>query len=127
MSEEISWSLKVQVTGGPAITASDTIEVDGYDVLEAEVSAGGSTTLNVQPGDGVQFLLITATAYEDLTYEVDGSGTSVTLDGAHVLIGEGAVSLLGSTQQQFVFSNAGAEDVTVSILVGRDAIVPPTP
>ena len=53
--------------------------------------------------------------------EVDGSGTTVTLDGAHVLIGSGAVSLLGNTQNQFVFSNAGSGDVTVDILVGRDA------
>ncbi len=123
--KEISWSLKVQVTGGPSVAASDTIEVDGYDVLEATVLAGGSETINVQPGDDAQFLLITATSYKNMTYEVDGSGTTVTLDGAHVLIGEGAVSLLGSTQNQFEFSNGGTgtEDVTVSILVGRDATV----
>jgi len=123
--KKISWSLKVQVTGGPSVAASDTIEVDGYDVLEATVSAGGSETINVQPGDDAQFLLITATSYKNMTYEVDGSGTTVTLDGAHVLIGEGAVSLLGSTQNQFEFSNGGTgtEDVTVSILVGRDATV----
>jgi hypothetical protein len=120
--KKISWSLKVQVTGGPSVAASDTIEVDAYDVLEATVAAGDSETINVQPGDDAQFLLITATSYKDMTYTVDG-GSGITLDGAHVLIGEGAVSLLGSTQNQFVFSNAGTEDVTVSILVGRDAIV----
>ena len=127
MSEKISWSFKVQVTGGPSVVASDTLEVDAYDKIEAVIPAAGSATINVQPGDGAQFLLITATAYEDLTYEVDPSDdtTVVTLDAAHVLIGEGAVSLLGATQNQFVFSNASAADVTVSILVGRDAIPPP--
>ena len=35
-------------------------------------------------------------------------------------IGSGAVSLLGNTQNQFEFSNGGAETVTVDILVGRN-------
>lgn len=122
MSKKISWSFKVQVAGGPSLAASDTIEVDAYDVLEAVVAAGGSETLNVQPGDDAQFLFIMSTSYKDMSYEVDG-GSAVTLDGAHVLVGEGAVSLLGATQNEFKFTNGGGEDVTVSILVGRDAVV----
>ncbi|MEE8586409.1 MAG: hypothetical protein V3T83_16305 [Acidobacteriota bacterium] len=121
MPEQINWTLNVQVVGGPKISASNAITVDAYDKIEAEVLAGGSATVNVQPGDGAKFLLITASSYStDLTYVVDASGTTVTLDGAHVLIGAGAVSLLGNTQNQFVFTNAGSADVTVSILVGRD-------
>jgi hypothetical protein len=121
MPEKINWTLNVQAVGGPKISASDVIEVDAYDKIEAVIPASGSATVNIQPGAGAQFLLITADSYENLTYEVDASGTTVTLDGAHVLIGSGAVRLLGSTQNQFVFSNAGSEDVTVDILVGRDA------
>lgn len=121
MPEKINWTLNVQVVGGPKVSGSDTIEVDAYDKIEAVVSAGGSATVDVQPADGAQFLLITASSYENITYEVDGSGTAVTLDGPHVLIGSGAVSLLGGTQNQFVFSNGGTEDVTVGFLVGRDA------
>lgn len=115
----------MQVVKGPKVSASDTIEVDAYDKIEAVIPVGGSATVNVQPDDGAQFLLVRAGSYENLTYEVDGSGTTVTLDGLHVLIGSGAVSLLGSTQKQFVFSNGGIADVTVDILVGRDAT--PTP
>jgi len=122
MSEKISWSFKAQVTGGPSIPASDTLEVDAYDKIEAVIPAGGSATVKVQPGDtGVQLLLITADDYDNLTYEVDSSGTSIKLDSAHILIGEGAVGLLGPTQKDFEFSNAGTADVTVDILVGRDA------
>jgi hypothetical protein len=84
-------------------------------------------TVNVQPGDsGVKFLQVTAGSYEDLTYKVDG-GTQRTLDAPLLLIGGGAVALLGATQKQFEFTNAGATAVTVNILVGRDAVVPPGP
>jgi hypothetical protein len=43
------------------------------------------------------------------------------LDGPHVLIGAGAVALLGATQNSIEFTNGGSEDATVNILVGRDA------
>ena len=121
MSEQINWTLNVQVVGGPKVSASATVVVDAYDKIEAVVPAGGSTTVDVQPGDGAQLLIITADSYENLTYEVDGSGTTVTVDGAHVLFGSGAVTLLGNTQNQFVFANGGAADVTAEILVGRNA------
>jgi len=121
MPEKINWTLNVQVVGGPKVSAYDVIEVDAYDKIEAVIPASGSATVNVQPGAGAKFLLITASGYENLTYEVDASGVNVTLDGAHVLIGSGAVRLLGSTQNQFKFSNGGTEDVTAYILVGRDA------
>ncbi|HSJ58876.1 MAG TPA: hypothetical protein VLC95_16945 [Anaerolineae bacterium] len=121
MPEKINWTLNVQVTGGPKESASATIEVDGYDKIEAVIPAAGSATVEVQPGNGAMFLLITASAYNDLTYEVDESGNPVTLDGAHVLIGAGAVGLLGATQNAFEFNNNGAADVTVDILVGRNA------
>jgi hypothetical protein len=121
MPEKINWTLNVQVVGGPKVAASDVLEVDAYDKIEAVIPAGASATVNVQPSGGAQFLLITASSYENLTYKVDASGTTVTLDDPHVLIGSGAVSLLGSTQSQFAFSNGSAADVTVNILVGRDA------
>lgn len=121
MPEQISWTLNVQVIGGPKVSASDTLSVEAYDKIEAVVPAGSSATVNVQPADGAEFLLVTASRYENLTYEVDGSGNTVTLNAPHVLIGSGAVRLLGNTQSQFEFNNGGGEDVSVSILVGRDA------
>ncbi len=125
MPESINWTLNVQVVGGPQVSASDAITVGAYDKIEAVVPSNGGTTVNVQPGDGAQFLLITASSYEHLTYQVDVSVTPITLDGPHLLIGAGAVSLLGATQNQFTFSNSDGGDITVSVLVGRDAV--PTP
>lgn len=122
MAKKISWSFTVKITDGPSTAVIGSMEVDAYDEMEATVTGGGgTTTVGVQPGDGARFILITASSYEDMTYEVDGSGTAVTLDGAHILIGEGAASLLGNTQNSIAFTNNGTEDVSIRILVGRNA------
>lgn len=131
MSETISYSFSIQVAGGPKVAGADQIEVQAYDMLEVEIpdsgTSGGVATVNVQPGDtGVKFLQVTAENYGDLTYTVDG-GAQQTLDAPLLLIGAGAVALLGATQKQFEFTNAGTAAVTVNILVGRDAVVPPGP
>lgn len=129
MSETISYSFSIQAVGGPKVTDADKIEVQAYDMLEVEVpdagTSGGKATVDVQPSSsGVKFLLITASSYDKLTYKVDG-GSSQTLDAPLLLIGKGAVKLLGSTQKQFEFINAATAANTVNILVGRDAIVTP--
>lgn len=123
MSKKISYAFKVQVAGGPAIGGSGSIEVDAIDELQVSLPATDpDTTMSVlvQPGNGAQVMVITSTAYEDITYAVDGGGSHI-LDGPHVLFGEGAVSLLGATQNTFAFTNSGPADATISILVGRNA------
>ena len=118
----ITWSFRAQVAGGPSVSEDKPIlEVDAYDQIQALIPAGQSVTVNVQPNSG-KFLLLAATpGYDKLSYKVDAGATDITLDGPHILIGQGAVSLLGATQKQFAFKNDGAADVTVHILVGRDA------
>ena len=130
MSEIISYSFSIQVSGGPKVADAGQIEVQAYDMLVVEVpdsgTSGGVAIVNVQPGDTVKFLQVTAGSYGDLTYTVDG-GAGQTLDAPLLLIGAGAVALLGATQKQFEFTNAGTTAVTVHILVGRDAVLPPGP
>ncbi len=124
MPEQINWTINVQVVGGPKVSASDTLEVEAYDKIEAIVPANGSVKVDVQPGTGAQILLITAGSYENITYKVvsgSGSNSAVILDGPHILIGAGAVGLLGGTQKQFEFTNNGSDEVVVDVLVGRDA------
>lgn len=124
MSEKISWSFSAQVTGGPSVSASADLTVDAYDKIDATIPKGGAeTTVEVQPGSaGVKLLVITASDYDDLTYKVGASAISVMLDAAHLLLGEGAIALFDEYPTQLKFKNASAtDDVTVSILVGRDA------
>jgi hypothetical protein len=126
MSEKITWSFKALVTSGPSISITDAIDVDAYDKIEATIpKTGVATDVDVQPGDGATFLLITASSYKNISYKVDSSVNAVTLDGPHILIGVGAVSLLNDTQNTFTFTNADTTaDNKVSILVGRKATTP---
>jgi hypothetical protein len=131
MSRKIKWKLDVAVENGPTVTGGDIIEVEAYDFVKVEVPGGdattpGTATVDVQPsGTGkVKFISIKSDIYdENLTYKVDGAGSDVKLDSAHVFIGGGALGLLGATTKQFVFTNKAGltKKAGVEILVGRKA------
>ena len=134
MGERISWSINVQVAGGPKISLSRSLDVDAYDKLSVPVAAGATgesaVPVEVQPASEagrVLFLLISADRYdiENLACEVrDGEATTLTLplDGPQVLMGPGAISLLGATPPQTLYFTNGLEsEARVDILVGRKA------
>lgn len=131
MPERIQWNLDVQVAAGPSISASRGITVDAYDKIQVVIPGGdggtpGKATVDVQPGGAgqVKFLLISADQYSDkLTYTLTGGVTGVKLDAQHLLIGDGAVGLLGAAPTKLAFSNAVGvgKDITLTILVGRKA------
>lgn len=134
MSEKINVTLNVQVIGGPRISASLNKEVEAYDKIEVTVGAGESEkVVDVQPSAAgqVEFLMISLTDSKqygtDVTYKVnDTGGAAVELDAPQVLIGKGAVGLLDlAAPTKLFFSNSLGEDISVQILVGRDAT--PTP
>lgn len=134
MAVKINWALNVQVEGGPAIVASDAIDVDAYDIIDVKVpkqTAGtpptpGKATVNVAPGAAgdVLFLLIKSDTYKPtaLTYKIDGGTKEVKLDSQQTLIGAGAAGLLDAVPNKIVFTNAGQADANVRILVGRKAV-----
>jgi hypothetical protein len=122
MPEQLKWSYSVQAVRGPTISGNGILEVDAYLKLNVTVPAVGSLDVEVLPdgGGSVQLLVINpAKPSKDLTYIVDA--VNVPLDGPHVLIGAGAVSLLAATIGTLKFENAGAEDAEISILAGREA------
>jgi hypothetical protein len=127
MSEKITWSLNVQVAGGPKIVASKTVEVDAYDMIQVSVEAGANgVKVDVQPGDGVQLLLISSDQYgADLTYSVNAAESDATkrikLDALQLLLGVGAVGLLKDPPKSLFFYNAMGKAASIQILVGRDA------
>jgi len=51
------------------------------------------------------------------------AGNTIKLDAPHVLLGEGAVGLLGGATSLSIKNETG-ESATVEILIGRDATPP---
>ena len=125
MTETIKYSLNFQAVGGASVPISSEIAVDAYAKIQVAVPAGTTDlTINLQPdGDNLaKFLLIKSSAYgDDLTYKVNTSTTLITLDGPHVFIGNGAVSILDASPTKLLFANGLTSDVIIDILLGRDA------
>ena len=131
MSEKIEYSLNVQVFGGPRIFKSNVLEVDAYDKFEVVVPTDGTVNVTVQPGEAsnVQFVLIDSNNYDNLTCVIDPTASGSTEVGGPqfrmyyplMLVGQGAVSLLGSKQKEFRFVNEADYDASVVILIGRKA------
>ena len=74
MAEQLSWTLKVQVAGGPTLASEGTLDLEAYGKIEVEVAPdGGTSTVAVQPGDtdAVELLMITSDRYDAaLSYTV---------------------------------------------------------
>ena len=120
MSETIKWNFVTQVLKGPSVSAAAAIdEIDAYDKFEIALADTGSQVVNLTPGGTTSLLVINPRPpHADLSYELDGN--PVALDGPHVLIGTGAVSLLGGATSLTFTNNTGA-DAVIEILIGRDS------
>jgi hypothetical protein len=124
MSEKLNWNLSVNATGGPQLAHAGTSAVDGYDKLQVTLTKAQGTTLSVGPGkwSGVSLLMVKPSILDPkLTYK---TGTlTAALDGTLLLVGSGAVSLLGDGDAQLAFNYGGdAEgDIVIHVLVGRNA------
>ncbi|MGH2690313.1 MAG: hypothetical protein ACRDKW_16125 [Actinomycetota bacterium] len=122
MPEKLAWTYSVQALAGPTVTGSGNMLVDSYVKLNVVVPNKKKLDVEIQPGtgSGLQILLIQpAKPSADLSYTA-GSDTIV-LDGPHVLIGSGAVSLLAASVGKLTFDNKADVDAEISILAGRDA------
>jgi len=120
MAETIKWNFVTQVLKGPSISAAGSIaDVDAYDKFAIELADGSTQVVNLVPGGTISLLIISPKSPdEDLSYDL--SGSPVALDGPHVLIGTGAVGLLGGATS-LTFTNSTGADAVIEILVGRDA------
>jgi hypothetical protein len=120
MPEKIKWNFATQVSGGPSVSAAASInDVDAYDKFDISLADTDSQAVNLTPvGDTSLLVINPKPPHEDLSYELNGN--PVALDGPHVLIGEGAVSLLGGATSLTFTNNTGA-DAVIEILIGRDS------
>lgn len=130
MAIKIEYRFGASVQGGPSVNVKQgPIEVEAYDVVSATLppESGGTpsdTTVEVQPAGAagaVLLFVITSDAYGDgVTYDVGTTETA--LNGPLLLVGSGAVTLLGATPPEtLTFHNATTNPVQVQVLVGRQA------
>ncbi|MEQ1529012.1 MAG: hypothetical protein ABL925_06830 [Methylococcales bacterium] len=119
MAEKINWNFVAQALNGPSLSGQGTLEIDAYDKITVTIGAGNAQQVNLAPSGAVSLLIINpATPHAGLSYDV--AGNPVVLDGPHVLIGTGAVSLLGAATN-LTFTNNTGSDTIIEILLGRDA------
>ena len=124
MSETIKWNFVTQVLQGPSVSGAANIDdVDAYDKFDIDLADSVTQTVNLVPSGSISLLVINPkTPNIDLNYDLGGN--PVALDGPHVLIGSGAVSLLGGVTSLDFTNNTGA-DAVIEILVGRDSTPSP--
>lgn len=120
MSETIKWNFVTQVLKGPSVSAAASIdEIDAYDKFDITLADTDAQVVNLTPGGNTYLLVINPRIpHEDLSYDLGGN--PVALDGPHVLIGAGAVSLLGGATS-LTFTNSTGADAVIEILIGRDS------
>lgn len=135
MAQNIQWTTKVLVDGSTEMSLSRSISVEALDSIKVTILGSGNGTpdenreVEVQPSTTsgqVKFLAITADRFGDaskfLSYKVNSSANpAITLDQPVVLAGEGGVSVLDPAPTSLFFSSTYVQDVTIHIVVGRDA------
>ena len=123
MAETINWLYSVQADRGPTATLNGTFEADAYEKISVTLEAGATQEVTIGPGTWTDVMSLIVSADDmtgAITVEPDG-GTAVSLDAPIVLLGAGAVSLLGTGDATITLENTGAEEVLVDIFVARDA------
>ena len=130
MTETVSCSQVVQLSSGLQLTTSTLISVEAYDVVEVPIpDAAVDKELQVQPGGTgeVKFMIITSNPYSDqLTYKVNSASAteSFALDSPQVFLGSGAFAMLGGAPPtSLFFTSSVGKSATVTVLVGRKALV----
>lgn len=126
---QMSWTVSVQISGGPSIAASAAPQsVEATDRVAVTVAPGESDrVVELQPGAAaaIRLILIQSSRYgPDLTVKAsDGVSDSepIRLDGPQVLTA-GTTALLGVAPRQLKVSNASADqDAAIEVFVARDA------
>jgi hypothetical protein len=123
MAETINWMYSVQATRGPTATLDGSFDADAYEKMSISLDPSATQDVTIGPGTWAEVRSLVVSA-DDLsgavTIQPDG-GTAAVLDAPFVLLGAGAVSLLGTGDATITLENTGADAVLVDIFVARDA------
>ena len=131
MSEKIKWATNVAVKNGPTFAVGSTVNAEAYEKIQVLVAAAGEEVVNLLPADvPAKFLLITADRFvgedpdtQKLVYDTGGGDQDLT--GPLVLTNSAAMELFGADLATVTFKNSMDSDVTIEVLVARDAGPPP--
>ena len=132
MSEELRWSLSVQVVSGPTTAATGTVRADAYSKAQVVIpprasGADGTIDVTVSSASAELFLLKasqyvdTADATKILQYDVNDAGAPKNLSAPLMLIGSDTIKLLADPVTKITFTNPIEVAITVDIVVGGDA------
>lgn len=124
MAETINWLYSVRADRGPTAALNGTFEADAYERISVTLAAGATQDVTVAPGTWAEVLSLVISADNldgNVTVEPDGAAAAVALDAPIVLLGAGAVALLGAGDATVTLENTGAADVLVDFFVARDA------
>lgn len=144
MAEQLTVLVQASILGGPSTSASHSVQLTAYDRVSITVAGADkpdptlpvsdpanaavpSIDVEVQPSsapDRVAVLAITSDHYSaDLVYSVAGGASDIELDHAHLLVGAGAMALLGAAPQTLTFRNGmgAGQNANITILAGRQA------
>jgi hypothetical protein len=127
----INLTMNVSVPGGGQVSADTTLEVAAYDRISEEIpNDGNPIELNLQPAVAgtLQFLAIWSSAYgQGLTYRVnEPNADPLPLDRVQIFSGPPAL-LVEDPLHRIYVTNQETENVTVEVLLGRDAVAPAAP
>lgn len=132
----VNLALSIQVVGGPQLAVSKAKSIEAYDKTDVVIDPGGAAapekTVDIQPSSAAQvsLIVIKSNLYgPEITYKAsDGTTDSaaITLDEPQIMLGSGAVGLLGVAPKILKFKNThpagdAGKKATIEILVGRDA------
>ena len=124
MAETINWLYSVRADRGPTAALNGTLTADAYEKISITLAPGASQDVTIGPGTWADILSFVVSA-DDLsgaiTVEPDGAAAAVPLDAPFVLLGAGAVSLLGAGNATVTLENTGADEASIDIFVARDA------
>jgi hypothetical protein len=130
MADLVSYSMGLNITGGPTLVGSAVFEAEAEDYVDEVTILKNSVvkTINLQPSllTELKALMITSSNYSgEVSFTVDEVATEFVLKAPMILIGPDQIELLGATLNELKFTNANATtNATVSILVARTATEP---
>ena len=128
--EKMSYSVMVQMVGGPSLPIFGFMELDAYEKITVTVpkktdGTNGSADVVVSPGDldDTKALIITSSIEDGkVSFKTSKAGAQPNyISGPITLIGSTACKLLGTKPDKLSFTNAGDNDADITIFVGRSA------